>query len=205
VALKVGRDAIAKGNSVGKVYIPLAEGGAPGGYDGGGYDGGGYDGGGYEEDGYDGDGYDGGGGYAGGRAESGNSELLQNRYLDAEGKPDPAESDTIGTTEFRKLPIHMTLMMDQRYIPQLLIEFANAALPVEVKQLRINPSKSRLGVGKKNSGSNRSTSQYLKGVVPDANLAEVEIRGTVYVYNEPDSEALKIPGVEEEQLADDSI
>ncbi len=211
VALEVGSAAAAKGKSAGRVYIPKsidgAAGGEYGGEFGGGYGGefgGGDDfGGGYGEE--MGGGYGGGygGEFGGGGGGASDTALLENRYLDAEGNPDPAASGTFGTTEFRQLPIRMTLMMDQRYIPQVLIECANAALPVEVKQLRVNPSKSSMGL-KGSRSSSRSTSRNLQGVAPDVNLAEVEIRGAVYIYNEPDSEALNIPGAEED-AAEDSI
>lgn len=73
--------------------------------------------------------------------------LLQNRYIDAEGKPIADASAGMGT-EFRRLPIRMVLMMDERYLPKVLVECANAPLPIEVQRLRINREKS--GVDKDN-------------------------------------------------------
>ena len=73
--------------------------------------------------------------------------LLQNRYIDAEGKPIPDASTGMGT-EFRRLPIRMVLMMDERWLPKVLVECANAPLPIEVQRLRINREKS--GVDKDN-------------------------------------------------------
>ena len=67
--------------------------------------------------------------------------LLQNRYIDAEGKP-IADAATGMGTEFRRLPIRMVLMMDERYLPNILVECANAPLPIEVQRLRINKEKS---------------------------------------------------------------
>jgi hypothetical protein len=67
--------------------------------------------------------------------------LLQNRYIDAEGKPIADASTGMGT-EFRRLPIRMVLMMDERWLPKVLVECANAPLPIEVQRLRINREKS---------------------------------------------------------------
>lgn len=67
--------------------------------------------------------------------------LLQNRYIDAEGKP-IADAATGMGTEFRRLPIRMVLMMDERWLPKVLVECANSPLPIEVQRLRINREKS---------------------------------------------------------------
>jgi len=67
--------------------------------------------------------------------------LLTNRYIDAEGKPITDAATGMGT-EFRRLPIRMVLMMDERYLPNILVECANSPLPIEVQRLRINKEKS---------------------------------------------------------------
>lgn len=207
MTLQVGSEAANK--SMGRVLIPQPTEGAGemGGYGGemGGYGGmggemGGYGGG--EMGGYGGEM----GGYGGrGGMDGGGASLTANRYLDAEGNPDPGgEGGSYGTTEFRQLPIRMKLKMDLRWIPRVLIECANAALPIEVNQVRINASQSGSGVTGR-SGGGRASSRGLQGMAPDANLAEVEISGVVYIYNEPDTETLTIPGDDEATLADDSI
>ena len=76
-----------------------------------------------------------------------NAMLLAGRYIDAEGKPIADASTGMGT-EFRRLPIRMILMMDERWLPKVLVECANAPLPIEVQRLRINAEKS--GVDKEN-------------------------------------------------------
>jgi hypothetical protein len=67
--------------------------------------------------------------------------LLASRYIDGEGKP-IADASTGTGTEFRRLPIRMVLMMDERWLPKVLVECANAPLPIEVQRLRINAEKS---------------------------------------------------------------
>ncbi len=212
MTLQVGSEAADK--SAGQVFIPQPTEGGADGYGGemGGFGGemGGYGG---EMGGYGGEmgGYGeemGGYGETGGMGGDGDTTLTANRYLDAEGNPDPGDSGTYGTTEFRQLPIRMKLMMDQRRIPRILIECANANLPIEVKQLRINASQSGSGVTGRSSSASRS--RGMQGLAPDPNLAEVEIRGVVYIYNEPDTVELAIPGDETSNmdnaaLADDSI
>jgi len=94
------------------------------------------------------------------------SFLLSYRYLDGEGKPvplggagggDPSMSldatvsepaSTPATPvdltafgrEYRRLPVRMTLQMDQRWLTHLISECANQPLQVEVQEVRINAS-----------------------------------------------------------------
>ncbi len=134
--------------------------------------------------------------------EMGSLDPLAYRYLDAEGRPYGGEPED---AEFRRLPVRMRLMMDQRWIPQLLIECANAALPIEVKQLRLNPDQSGAGFGSMASRSFMGGSRVLRGMdslEADANLADVEIRGIVYIYNKPDETVLEVPGIDADQFAD---
>lgn len=73
--------------------------------------------------------------------------LMASRYIDGEGKPITDAASGTGT-EFRRLPVRMVLMMDERWLPKVLVECANAPLPIEVQRLRINAEKS--GVDKDN-------------------------------------------------------
>ena len=57
------------------------------------------------------------------------------RYLDDKGLPLPAGS--AGSPEFKRMPIVMRLLIDEREISRLLVESANSPLPVEVRQLRV--------------------------------------------------------------------
>jgi hypothetical protein len=89
------------------------------------------------------------------------SLLLSYRYLGDDGKPapygggamDPAmavdptaaapESGSLadlGSREFMRLPIRMSLHMDQRYLARLITECSNQPLQVEVQEVRINPA-----------------------------------------------------------------
>ncbi|MBX3432783.1 MAG: hypothetical protein KF847_05650 [Pirellulales bacterium] len=138
VTLDVGREAAEAGRATGNVLLPA---GAADGSLGGEYPMGGPESGMSREfDGYETErSLDGGEDPA-----AAATALLASRYVDAAGQPvtDPAGAEG---QQFRRLPVHMTLLMDQRWLPTLLIEFANAPLPVEVSQVRINPELSGVG------------------------------------------------------------
>ena len=192
--------------STAQVYMPSAGADAAGG---GGYGGEGgefgrgggeYGRGGGIADGVGGGEYGRGGGEYGGRGGYGmegaagdpaalDAALLQNRYLDDAGAP---LADGAFGPEFRQLPIKMELQMDQRYIPTLLLESANAPLPIEVKQVRINPQNAMAGIGGTSGGNYSGASSLPSGVTMDTNdpnYAIVEIRGVVFIYNQPTTEA----------------
>jgi uncharacterized membrane protein YgcG len=71
--------------------------------------------------------------------------LLSMRYIDEEGKAVDGTVDSASAGQFRKLPVRMQLMMDQRWLPVLLVECANATLPIEVRRVSLNASKSGVG------------------------------------------------------------
>lgn len=202
-ALEVGASAaLGPGANKGHVYLPSSA--AGGGMTGGGYEsdggrGGMMDGAGaapsYEMDGGRGGGYgmDGMSGMEGGDPAAADAALLTSRYLDDAGAPLPGEGD-LGK-EYRQLPIRMDLFMDQRWLPHLLIECANSPLPIEVKQVRINPDKSTAGFDT-NSGGSQSMVQGAGPLPTDPNFAQVEIKGVVFIYNEPTNDPSAAPVVD---------
>lgn len=213
-SLQVGAEA-ATANAM-QPQIVIAVPGAPA--DGGmGMEGGGMEGGGLEGRGM---GMEGGGmemGMEGGMGDGTNVDatILVNRYVDAEGKP-LADASAGAGVEFRRLPIRMRLQMDQGYIPQVLVECANAALPIEVQRVRINPEKSgadfaaggAIGGGyaggyRGGEGGMEMGSYAQPGAVP-SDFVTVEIQGLVYVYNAPDPAVLTVPGGEENLAATDA-
>jgi len=137
----------------------------------------------------------------GGNAGADDATLLASRYIDAEGVPLSGDLESLGV-EFRRLPVRMELRMHQRWIPQVLIECANAALPIEVQQVRINPSEASSGFGGTANRQNVRRKKNASGSRPD--MMDVIIQGVVYIYNEPADQSLSIPGDEEEQLAEAS-
>ncbi len=127
---------------------------------------------------------------AGGGRDSG-TKILESRYLDlTTGEPLPAGDAANFRTEFRQLPIRMLLIVEQTWIPQLLVACANAALPIEVKQLRINPQQSGAGYATQSSAGNAPRNLESEG--DTTALAELEIQGVVFIYNRPDQEMLRL-------------
>lgn len=69
--------------------------------------------------------------------------LYQYRYVDQNEQPVPVENGAPKHpfAEFKMMPIRMRLLMDQRKIPELLVLCANSKMPIEVRQVRLNPGR----------------------------------------------------------------
>ncbi len=217
IALQVGNEAAAFATAKAQIIIPSGDAGlsGEGGYGGYGGEGGGRYGGG--EGGYGGYGGEGGGGYGGeggryggegygGRGGFGSEgavsdeELLADRYVDETGAP--VSADSLGD-EFRRLPVRMNLTMDERWLPQLLLQCANSPLPIVVERVRVNADQSGIGFGNLRGGSTRATGRSrTSGVVDTRKLATVDVQGVVYIYNPPTNDVLSLPG--DEEAADES-
>lgn len=137
-------------------------------------------------------------------AEDDESTLLNWAYVSFDGKP-LAAGEVDSTPEaklMRFVPFRMKMLIDQRKLDALLGVLATAALPVDVRQVRINPdSASRSGRqgldqmeggpsfggggGFGGGGDQRPTG----GRVFDA---VVEVRGSIAVLRPPDPSALGI-------------
>ncbi|HEY4232387.1 MAG TPA: hypothetical protein VGM76_03105 [Lacipirellulaceae bacterium] len=137
-------------------------------------------------------------------AASGDAALLANRYLDNEEKPiaapDPAAGASAFGTEYKRLPVRMVLRMDQRWLPHLISECANAPLQVEVKEVRINPSETGGSAGysrggrEMGGGYGSSSGQEGDQMGPEAepNIKHVIIQGIIYIFNEPNTAAIQV-------------
>ncbi len=203
LALEVGAGAAQGMQTAGQIYMPAGGAGDPsaggGEYGGerGGYGGEGAGGYGGERGGeYGGGEYGGYTGEAGGDPAAVDATLLASRYLDDAGAP--IADGTVGA-EYRQLPVRMNLVIDQRYIPRLLIECANSPLPIEVKQIRINPEQSMAGFGGQGGSPGMVTGSG--GGPLDPIYAQVEIKGSVFIYNEPTSDPAAAPAVDDGQMA----
>ena len=81
----------------------------------------------------------------------------QARYVDNEYNPLPAarvrEALQSGAPEdaflvvAKRMPIRLQLIVDQRKLPRLMVQFGNSPLPVEVRQVRVNRSSGSSGGG----------------------------------------------------------
>ncbi len=71
-------------------------------------------------------------------------QLYAYRYVDQNEQPVPVENGVPKHpfSEFKMMPVRMRLLMDQRKIPELLVLCANSKMPIEIRQVRINPGRS---------------------------------------------------------------
>ncbi|MFV2067443.1 MAG: hypothetical protein ACC645_10720 [Pirellulales bacterium] len=127
--------------------------------------------------------------------------LTVRRYLNEEGEP--IEKAPVGddSSSFKRLPIYMELLMDARELPRLLAECANATLPVEVKQVRINPG-AQVRANRPTEGR-RTARSGEGGEAADPAIVPVTIQGIIYIFNPPNRELLGLPA-EEQPVADAS-
>ena len=61
--------------------------------------------------------------------------LLTGRYVDLTGEPQAADSEPYA--EFKLMPVHIVVFMDQQKLPDFLVNLANCEMPVDVKQVSI--------------------------------------------------------------------
>ena len=72
----------------------------------------------------------------GGGAANNDNDWLEGRYLDEKGQPLKA-GDPQPFAEFKQMFVYMKFVMDQRRIPDLIAACANADLPIETRQVRV--------------------------------------------------------------------
>jgi len=87
---------------------------------------------------------------AAGAAGSGDAALLDNRYLDDQGKPLKGEPPY---SEFKQMFVYMRFIMNQRKVPDLLAACANVPLPIETRQVRVHVSDPTGGMSQGGGGA----------------------------------------------------
>jgi hypothetical protein len=147
--------------------------------------------------------------------------LLSQRYLDETGKPKAVTAGPYDATQFgveyKRLPIRMALYMDTRWLYHLIATCANAPLQVEVQEVRINPTGGGQGMGRGTqsqrmysleSAGARTFGVGREGAGGPAGMMSLNtfntrpyivpviIQGTIYIFNEPNVEALQVGGGE---------
>jgi len=105
---------------------------------------------------------------SGGAATSG-------RYVNDKGLP-LTETD-VAPPEFKRMPVVMWLVMDQRDVLRLLVECANSPLPVEVRHLHIHTRKGVPNPGAQKGNAEKELNSY---------DMLVEVAGLIYIFNPPD-------------------
>lgn len=66
------------------------------------------------------------------------TSLRNYRYLDAADEP-LGSDDPAPFAEFKRMPICLKLIVDQRRIPEILVNCANCSMPIDIRQVRIRP------------------------------------------------------------------
>ena len=97
------------------------------------------------------------GGNAAADEERNRQQLMTERYVDDKGKPVPYMRDypfaKHPCDEFKRMPIHLSFLMDQRRLPRLLVECANSTMPIEVQQVRISRGTGKADTESASAGS----------------------------------------------------
>ena len=141
-----------------------------------------------------------------------------NRYVDTAGKPVTASalraalSSNSPTDAFmavaKRIPVMLSLKMNQKAVPELLATCGSAQLMVEVKQVRIlaaGASGATAGGGSTGYGSGTGTSGMSDAMLGPTGAPknpfpldmDVEIYGIIYIYNPPQAEKLGVEKVTE--------
>jgi hypothetical protein len=109
----------------------------------------------------------------------------EGRYVDEKGVPVTAAT---AAPEFKRMPVVMRLLMDQKEISRLLVECANSPLPVEVRQFRIPGARNVSSLGGTKApvrprpvvgGAEEERDKNPYDVV-------VDVYGIIYIFNPPD-------------------
>jgi hypothetical protein len=161
-----------------------------------------------------------------GKPIGGGADMAMSGDASADASAAPAAPTDFGSAEYKRLPVRMSLQMNQRWLTQLITECANQPLQVEVQEVRINPSDFASASGASGGGYQafggggygRGESGFsggggsAAGLFPERtgiqafpaqpNLVNVVVQGTIYIFNEPDPSVLEAGG--ETQVADAS-
>jgi hypothetical protein len=123
----------------------------------------------------------------GGGEERNRQQLMADRYVDDKGKPLPYMPDypyaKHPCDEFKRMPIHLNLVMDQRRLPKLLVECANSTMPIEVQQIRISNVGGEGGTAAGAAGRAQKSGE--KDDLFSGDDRTIEIFGVIYIYNPP--------------------
>jgi hypothetical protein len=143
------------------------------------------------------------------------AQLNEGRYVDNRGNPLPPGAKS-PHEEFKMMPIYMSLVVDQRQVPKLLVECANSTMPIEVRRIQLKAGeaaaidlgsmataaaagpaarsdkpRSRMPAPKGSGGPRRLGS---KSDAENSSAGQydipVDLAGVIYIYNPPDRQRL---------------
>ena len=118
-------------------------------------------------------------------AASATEKAVEGRYVDEKGTtlPPTPPGTAAPTTEFKRMPVVMKLIIDERELTRLLVACANSPLPVEVRQFRVH-SNHTVTQAARGGSSGRGTGQEKNE--PGPYDVSVELLGIIYIFNPPD-------------------
>ncbi len=127
-------------------------------------------------------------------AEGGTPDPVRDgRYADVKGKC-LAWSQVAASTppEYRLMPFRLVLECDEARFQTVIAELANSVLPLEVREVRINPETQNAGQGARGRNGRPAPVAAAGGVAAVMHNATVEIFGLAYLANPPDANKLKV-------------
>jgi hypothetical protein len=116
--------------------------------------------------------------------------LMNWRYVDNKCKPLMGSELASQSGEYRLSPWRLTAVVDQRQLDRLLIAFRNTVMPLEIKQVRVNPQEltPMIESGAQSGYSARRDSYSSPSSTVDmGGTITVELRGVAYLFDSPDA------------------
>ena len=124
--------------------------------------------------------------------------LKDGRYVDSQGKPLlAADLQNSKTPEYKLMAFKLRLIVDQSQFQKVIDELANSTMPLEVREVRVNPEQA--GADEDNSrGRERHRPMMDLGGAGGANgtvlhNAVLEVDGVAYLINPPDPTKIGLP------------
>lgn len=114
-------------------------------------------------------------------------------YVDLDGKPLTASelSQAAQSKMVRLMPFVLRVTIDQRSLDALLLELASAPIPIDTRQVRVNPNASSgRNIGLAPQGSQPAATGP-NGEGPRRHDVQVELRGTLAIAMPPDPTLLE--------------
>jgi hypothetical protein len=115
------------------------------------------------------------------------------RYADVKGKCLLWSQVAASTPpEYRLMPFRLVLECDEARFQTVIAELANSVLPLEVREVRINPDTQNANQGPRSRNGRPAPAVAAGGVAAVMHNATVEIFGLAYLANPPDANKLKV-------------
>ncbi len=128
--------------------------------------------------------------------------LMNWRYVDMKAKPLMGSELASQPGEYRLSPWRLTLVVDQRQLDKVLIAFRNTVMPLEIKQVRVNPAVTTPliggGAGAGGYGERRDSYGSGQSTLDLEGTVTVELRGVGYLFNAPDAKKIGGGGADAE-------